>query len=541
MTHIPAIGQDRAQNSSATYNAVKIQINNPRTNIPEDFCPKCEDNNDYNSVNIEVNDPAVEGKKKSVYDYPEAKELVTYDQAFVKPKKLPPLPAPLAYQIINNRTLVNAEFEIEQAEKEAAEKAETEEVTVPEANYTTVEDEKTAPESALSFHGNTEEVEQTEEAPAKDVAFRGEEESTEETSANQPAFKGEAEQTEEAPANQTAFKGEAEQTEEAPANQTTFKGEAEQTEEAPANQPAFKGEAEQTEEAPANQTAFKGEAEQTEETPANQTAFKGEAEQTEEAPANQTSFKGEEVENSESANNVNFKAAKEIEIVPPEEIKPDVDINVVVENLNSEDYDVQAKQIYDIVSEAKQSPEKAQNYVVTDVFSSLTDIIQKDVSNLERPDETKNDLRKKYIINEIVKEQARLSGEDPEKAELPYVLTDEEKATAVKLTDFEMAERNKDYALTALAVLAKEYADGVEKQSGNTVPLTDLPGVSACVDTLRYGTNPDVKVKAVEALMYINRPEYKDELKSIFELSAQDKDPDVAMISTAAVQYLNEQ
>ena len=507
MTHIPAIGQDRAQNSSATYNAVKIQINNPRTNIPEDFCPKCEDNNDYNSVNIEVNDPAVEGKKKSVYDYPEAKELVTYDQAFVKPKKLPPLPAPLAYQIINNRTLVNAEFEIEQAEKEAAEKAETEEVTVPEANYTTVEDEKTAPESALSFHGNTEEVEQTEEAPAKDVAFRGEEESTEETSANQPAFKGEAEQTEEAPANQTAFKGEAEQ----------------------------------TEEAPANQTAFKGEAEQTEETPANQTAFKGEAEQTEEAPANQTSFKGEEVENSESANNVNFKAAKEIEIVPPEEIKPDVDINVVVENLNSEDYDVQAKQIYDIVSEAKQSPEKAQNYVVTDVFSSLTDIIQKDVSNLERPDETKNDLRKKYIINEIVKEQARLSGEDPEKAELPYVLTDEEKATAVKLTDFEMAERNKDYALTALAVLAKEYADGVEKQSGNTVPLTDLPGVSACVDTLRYGTNPDVKVKAVEALMYINRPEYKDELKSIFELSAQDKDPDVAMISTAAVQYLNEQ
>lgn len=423
MTHIPVVGQDRAMNSSATYNAVKIQINNPKTNVPEDFCPKCENNNNYNAVNIEVNDPAVEAEKKSVYDYPESKELVTYDQAFVKPKKLPPLPAPLAYQIINNRTFVNAEFEIEQAAKEAEEKvAVDEEVTVPEANYTTTENEKASPESALSFHGHAEEAEQTEEAPAKDVAF-----------------------------------------------------------------------------------------------------------------------KGEEVENSGNTNNVNFKATKPIEIVPPEEIKPEVDVNKIVENLNSEDYDTQAKQIYDIVTTIKQNPEKAENYVVTDIFSSLTDIVKKDVSNLEQPDETKNDLRKKYIINEIVKEQARLNGEDPEKAELPYTLTDEEKASAVKLTDIEMAERNKDYALTALAVLAKTYADGVEKQSGNTVPLTDLPGVSACVDTLRYGTNPDIKVKAVEALMYINRPEYKDELKSIVEISTKDENPEVAMISTAAVQYLNEQ
>ena len=65
MTHIPAIEANRAINSkTATYNAVKIQVNNPTTNIAEGFTPQTGDNGVYNAVAIEVNRPSIETNKK---------------------------------------------------------------------------------------------------------------------------------------------------------------------------------------------------------------------------------------------------------------------------------------------------------------------------------------------------------------------------------------------------------------------------------------------------------------------------------------------
>ena len=76
-----------------------------------------------------------------------------------------------------------------------------------------------------------------------------------------------------------------------------------------------------------------------------------------------------------------------------------------------------------------------------------------------------------------------------------------------------------------MAILSKVYADNVEKQTGNIIPLTDLPGVSSLVNTLRYSENSGVKIAAIDALRYIHRPEYNDEIKSVLTLAAQDKDP----------------
>ena len=61
-----------------------------------------------------------------------------------------------------------------------------------------------------------------------------------------------------------------------------------------------------------------------------------------------------------------------------------------------------------------------------------------------------------------------------------------------------------------MAILAKIYTDEVEKQTGNIVPMTDVPGTSAIVDSLRYNPNSGVKIAAIDALRHINRPEYKD-------------------------------
>ena len=384
MTSISPVG---ANNTNASnYNAVKIQVNDPRTNIPEGFKSEEGDNGVYNAVNIEVNRPRVNaGVKrpeiKPVYNYPNASGIVTYDMAGIAPV------LPVAYQtnLINNRTLINAEIEFEGLEnKKPKEKdsevkdaelknaeideVKAEAVKVPEPNVTTVEAEK----SGLAFHGKT------------------------------------------------------------------------------------------------------------------------------------------------------------VEIVPSQDIKPDVDVAKVVANLSDKDYDVQATQMEEIARISMENPQNAVPFVVKEIFMSLIDVVQKDTSNLTPPSPEQINARKKIIVNELIKEQAKTNGEDLDKIELPYTLTDAEKKSAATLTDMEQAERNKEYALYTMAALAKVYTDEVFKHTGNVVPMTDLPGVSTVVDTLRYNQNSGVKIAAIDALRYIRRPEYKDELISLFSLAARDENPYVA-------------
>ena len=102
----------------------------------------------------------------------------------------------------------------------------------------------------------------------------------------------------------------------------------------------------------------------------------------------------------------------------------------------------------------------------------------------------------------------------------------------------EQAERNKEYALYTIAILAKLYSDEVNKLTGNVVPLTDLPGVSNLVDSLRYESNPAVKIASLDALRYIERDEYKDELATIFRLVTNDSNSYVARNAALALESL---
>ena len=82
-----------AVNLNATYNAVKVQVNDPKTIIPEGYKGNLDDNGVYNATNIEINRPTVEVKKDTTYDYPEAYEIVTFDKAQILPVVVPSLPA----------------------------------------------------------------------------------------------------------------------------------------------------------------------------------------------------------------------------------------------------------------------------------------------------------------------------------------------------------------------------------------------------------------------------------------------------------------
>lgn len=88
-------------NPNATYNAVKVQVNDPRTIIPEGYKGNINDNGVYNATNIEINRPTVEVQKDTTYDYPEAYEIVTFDKAQILPVVVPSLPAEKVESIEN--------------------------------------------------------------------------------------------------------------------------------------------------------------------------------------------------------------------------------------------------------------------------------------------------------------------------------------------------------------------------------------------------------------------------------------------------------
>ncbi len=249
-----------------------------------------------------------------------------------------------------------------------------------------------------------------------------------------------------------------------------------------------------------------------------------------------------EAEKNLAFHGISFKAAPQnVEIVPPEEIKPDVDISNVVEKLSSADYDAQALELHEIIKNSKGKEGNKNPYVSSEVFGSLINIIKKDTNGLARPTAEQNEAREKLKQNLIAADKAFADGVDPKDFKEPYEMSEDEVKLALSLSPFEQADRNKAYALAVTAILAKSYADGVEKQTGNIVPLTDLPGASAMVDTLRHEKNPDVRLAALDSLRYISRPEYKDELVTIFTLAARDKDPKVAQYSAIMAMMLTEQ
>ena len=358
---------------ASVYTGVKIRVNNPSVST---FNDNNNGRGNYNAVDIEVNNPKVNTINQKVYDYPKHDGVITYDKTGIQTVRVPQIPVtPVAYTTINNKTLINARYS-KPERPEVSEKTEQKtEVSIPEANVTTVKAEK----------------------------------------------------------------------------------------------------------------------------------------------------------------NPSFNGLANVEIVPSFKANPSVDINAIIAKLSDKNFDIQAIQLEQIARTAIENPVEAIPYITPDIYISLSDIMQVDSSKLEKPTKEQIEARKKIIVNEIVKEQAAAAGHKADSVELPYKLTKQEMINASKLSPFEQAERNKEYAILTSALLTKIYTDSVKKETGNPVPLTDLPGVSNFVNILRQSENADVKMTAIDALLYIKQPEYKEELKAIFALAAKDSNPFVAKHAQNAV------
>ncbi len=421
------------------YNAVRINIKKPELNVGDNTVTN--DKGIFNAVDINIDNPTVNTEPKKIYDYPEAQELVTYDNI-----RQVPLPQGFhfAYQT-TNVILPKIENELEVEVPEAEEAENTEE-----------EQEAVLPDEVEEFLMTAETEYPQDLAPAAETTILPEDEAAKTV-------------TEEKNIAET--------------------------------------------EAAAQKT---------------ETSALEEKKNNDEIKVPSPSFTSLEAEKSVQP--------KRPEIIPGEEIKPEVDIPLVISNLTNKDFDVQAQQMEEIARISLDNPQNAVPYIVKEVFASLIDITKKDTKDLPAPTNEQIEARKKIIANFIAMETA-----NSPQTKLPYNITEKEIAIASEISPMEQAERNKEYALYTMAILAKVYTDEVERHTGNIVPMTDIPGVSATVDALRYNPNSGVKIAAIDALRHIQRPEYKEELTTLYTLAQADTNPQVSLSASRALQGIQQQ
>lgn len=211
--------------------------------------------------------------------------------------------------------------------------------------------------------------------------------------------------------------------------------------------------------------------------------------------------------------------AQTVDVKAPEKSTPKLDINEFISKLTSPDYEVQASSMEAIALLAQDSPQKATELLDVKVIDSLVNIMGKDSSKIEGPTPKQLQIREKII-----------SGKKVSEAEM---------AEASKITPMEKAERNKMYAMYTVAILDKLYGSEIEKMDKTVVPLTELPGAANIVEQAKSNPNPMVRAAAIDALSYVGRPEYKQDLTTILTVAKNDKDANVKQAATVALDKLN--
>lgn len=212
--------------------------------------------------------------------------------------------------------------------------------------------------------------------------------------------------------------------------------------------------------------------------------------------------------------------APKVEIEQPVPMTPQVDLNAFLAKLTNPDYEVQANAMEEIANMVKDDPQKATELLDEKVVNALNTIINADSSKLAGP-----------TAEQIAARQKLMKGEQ---------ITDAEKQLATTITPMEQAERNKSYAMFTSSIMQKLYGDEVNKLTGSTVPLTELPGAVTIVEQLKNNPNPMVRTSAIEALSYIQQPAYKQDLTTLFTIAKNDQDKNVQDAAATALTKLEQ-
>ena len=210
--------------------------------------------------------------------------------------------------------------------------------------------------------------------------------------------------------------------------------------------------------------------------------------------------------------------AQVVDVKTPEVITAKVDLNEFITKLTSPDYEEQANAMEAIANMAQISPQKATELLDVKIIDTLLGIMNKDSNGLAGPTPQQLEIRGKIMSGKPV--------------------TEAEQVEANKITPMEQAERNKQYSIYTVAILQKLYGSEIEKMNNVVVPLTELPGAAGVVEQIKKNSNPMVRAASIDALSFIQRPEYKQDLTTLFTVAQKDQDGYVRETATKALDKL---
>lgn len=180
-----------------------------------------------------------------------------------------------------------------------------------------------------------------------------------------------------------------------------------------------------------------------------------------------------------------------------------VDANTLVASLASNNPDEQTAAIQKMAEIAQTDPVAARALLNEQTFSQLVNVINADTSKLQGP----------------------TGKPDPK-----------------NLSPLEKAEINKQFAVYTLAILQKNFRDEINKEmKKNNLPdiaINDLPYIKeGIVNNLKDNPNPTIREACLSALNYVGRPEDKEVLRVLYDISAKhDTNP---AVRTSAKDYLS--
>ncbi len=189
----------------------------------------------------------------------------------------------------------------------------------------------------------------------------------------------------------------------------------------------------------------------------------------------------------------NTKVAPVKPVEAKTEVNPGVDVNALLAGLSSKNPDDQTAAIQKIAELAQTNPAASKALLNEQVFGQLVNVINADTSKLQGP-----------------------TGKDNK-----------------TLSPLEKAEINKQFAVYTLAILQKNFRDEINKEmKKNNLPdiaINDLPYIKeGIVNNLKDNPNPTIREACLSALNYVGRPEDKEVLKVLYDISAKhDASPEV--------------
>lgn len=179
-----------------------------------------------------------------------------------------------------------------------------------------------------------------------------------------------------------------------------------------------------------------------------------------------------------------------------------IEVNALLSGLASNNPDEQTAAIQKIAEVAQTDPAAARALLNEQTFGKIVDVINADTSKLQGP----------------------TGKPDPK-----------------NLSPLEKAEINKQFAVYTLAILQKNFRDEINKEmKKNNLPdiaINDLPYIKeGIVNNLKDNPNPTIREACLSALNYVGRPEDKEVLRVLYDISAKhDSNP---AVRTSAQDYL---